>query len=367
MNLLQIMRSISCERKGGKQRLILPVRTWSNGSARGYDFPGEDKDLPKAYDDDIASELTGLPDCENHMYVELIDFAGKDTDVPEDYDDGIASELTGLPDGEVESYSEAGSGNTSDHTDVGCLHDNGSLPKEFYDLSGKASTALILDWDDTLFPSTWMHEVLDQVECSIDEVLETSREVMSNLLPPLAHFLAEATARAHVFVVTLADEAWVKDLTLAVPALADLLFGSSRLKVIYARKYINKQMSEAHDRSRDFWTTVKKAAIARELKEFHSLQNAAHLKNVLSIGDSVFERDGTIAACEEFMSNRGPDDERLVVKTLKLVEKPTAEELTAQLTLVAQWLPFLIYERRSLNSQIGRCAADHWQGNIVEI
>jgi len=299
----------------------------------------------------------------HHTNVEWINNAGKDTHLPEDYDDDIASKLTCLPDCEFESYSDVG----SDHTDVCLLHDNDSRPSEFYGFPQKASTALILDLDDTLFPSTWLHELFGQGEVSIDALHEAKDEAMSNLLPPLAHFLAVATARAHVFVVTLAEEGWVEDLALVMPELPDLLFGSSCLKVIYARKYITESMQEAHGQSQDFWTTVKKAAISRELKEFHTPQKGAHLKNVLSIGDSVFERDGTIAACEEFMSNSGPDDERLLVKTLKLVDKPTAEELTAQLTLVAQWLPFLIYEKQNLNSQIERRAAHHWQRNTFRL
>merc|ERR1719469_1196035 len=57
-------------------------------------------------------------------------------------------------------------------------------------------------------------------------------------------------------------------------------------------------------------------------------------KNVMSIGDSIVERD----AIKELLWNHAEGDLDPCCKTVKLMEEPSAEQLGAELLLLGSWL-----------------------------
>merc|ERR1712151_694912 len=91
-------------------------------------------------------------------------------------------------------------------------------------------------------------------------------------------------------------------------------------------------------------------------------------KNVISIGDSDFERIGTIRATTEYLKqqgivsqdepalpaspsrNRSPTRQaeirghlyRVRTKTFKIVDQPTVDELIVQLEMLPKWLPLMV-------------------------
>lgn len=84
-----------------------------------------------------------------------------------------------------------------------------------------------------------------------------------------------------------------------------------------------------------FWSSVKGKAIARECNKFYSQYEGQSWKNVISIGDSDFERLGTQNAMENYMRETGIDSDGLVdvnghlykvrTKTFKMLDEPTVE------------------------------------------
>eukprot|EP00434_Breviolum_minutum_P004326 symbB.v1.2.003811.t1/scaffold192.1/size616647/22 len=99
-----------------------------------------------------------------------------------------------------------------------------------------------------------------------------------------------------------------------------------------------------------FWSSMKAKAIARECYNFYSQYEGQSWKNVISIGDSDFERIGTMLATKDYMaqireSNTAVVDDHVYkvrTKTLKMIEQPTLDELNTQLGLLRAWLPHMI-------------------------
>lgn len=238
-------------------------------------------------------------------------------------------------------------------------------------------TALVLDWDDTLFPTTWVREdckldyrypLHNQPDLGPGERRDTIQHFLDKHLVRCEAFLMEAAAQANIFIVTLAKRGWV-DTTIKhfMPGLAGAVERCA-LKVIYAQefadpreisRYLGSAASIDPEESASFWTRVKSEAIMKELDEFHHRHDASW-KNVISLGDSDFERYGTISAGQDYMrremeggslTQTGHTTEgvskdghlkRLRVKTVKMLDKPTVLELTAQMVLLLRWLPHIV-------------------------
>jgi hypothetical protein len=82
----------------------------------------------------------------------------------------------------------------------------------------------------------------------------------------------------------------------------------------------------------------KEVAFEQEIGGFYSRYQQQSWKNVISIGDSVFERD----AVKRVVPNRSYTKKRCRVKTLKLFDDPGMEDLIAQVRVVRDVLSSMI-------------------------
>jgi len=119
---------------------------------------------------------------------------------------------------------------------------------------------------------------------------------------------------------------------------------------------------------------AKGRAIARELRQFYSHYEGQTWKNVISIGDSVFERSGTHSAVKSYLEGKGISSKdpngrgeleaangqvfKVRTKTLKLKEGPTIDEVTAQVTALQRWLPQLVRTDASFDLELSYQGAD---------
>lgn len=250
----------------------------------------------------------------------------------------------------------------------------------------KNNTALILDWDDTIFPTTWVRD-----DCGmnwrlpLEEQLEVEgrrRPIIQGLLAKLLEraeiFFREATQLANCFIVTLARRPWV-DISMEnfLPGLRNII-ETHNLKIIYAQEYVSDAMSAEYangdafrpaEEVEQFWIRVKAEAISKELEEVHTKQKASW-KNIISFGDSNFERYGTMAAGKDYMRketeggmviatgstaegiSKDGQVRKLRTKTLKMLSDPTVEEMTAELTLLTRWLPHMVRQDSGFDLEI---------------
>merc|ERR1740130_2474878 len=103
------------------------------------------------------------------------------------------------------------------------------------------------------------------------------------------------------------------------------------------KKFENAQAEVAH------WTGVKASAIEAQCNNCYSQYQGQTWKNVISIGDSDFERNGTRDVVKQWCSANSRTAYQLPrTKTVKLLDDPTCEDLSNQLKLLMSWLPELV-------------------------
>ncbi|CAJ1365109.1 unnamed protein product, partial [Effrenium voratum] len=233
--------------------------------------------------------------------------------------------------------------------------------QEFY--AEKFQTMIVLDWDDTLFPTSYLRDELrlSWLKSWQDQNLapKQKEEVASRLAicqTKVVDLLTQATRAGKVVLVTLARKPWVADSCRNFFPAVGQAIAELEVPIIYAQEGVsidyNKMCSNTE--LERFWSGVKAKAIARECKSFYSQYDGQSWKNVLSIGDSDFERIGTMLATKDYMEQTGietsPSGQAVVddhvykvrTKTLKMVDQPSIEELSTQLGLLRTWLPNMI-------------------------
>eukprot|EP00927_Polykrikos_kofoidii_P048571 TRINITY_DN42831_c0_g1_i1.p1 TRINITY_DN42831_c0_g1~~TRINITY_DN42831_c0_g1_i1.p1 ORF type:complete len:432 (-),score=78.89 TRINITY_DN42831_c0_g1_i1:173-1468(-) len=227
----------------------------------------------------------------------------------------------------------------------------------------KDQTVIVFDWDDTLFPTTCLLDAmkldvevpLDLQVCMTVEMLEEASKSIRECEDQAINILTLARELGHVVVVTLASEGWVSMVCKNFfPRLGEVL-KEHDVPVIYALVGQDEESNMA---------MVKARAMAKAVTEFYSQYRGQTWKNLVSIGDSHFERDGMLTAARAYvdgtsMQSQGVEDlsptmgghwqrevnghlYKVRVKLCKLLSKPDVDEITLQLDLVGRWLDKMV-------------------------
>lgn len=246
-----------------------------------------------------------------------------------------------------------------------CIGANSSLGRRNSQLffASKSQTLLIFDWDDTLFPTTYVRDDLKLVwnkPLKEQDLSSAEKNSIGKKLELCASHAVELLKQADRFgkvvLLTLARAPWVSESCKNFYASVGRLITQLKVPIIYAQEGIqvdySKQNMSSDEEIERFWSSVKGKAIARECNKFYSQYEGQSWKNVISIGDSDFERLGTQNAMENYMRETGIDSDGLVdvnghlykvrTKTFKMLDEPTVEELTVEVDMLKAWLPLMV-------------------------
>jgi len=186
-------------------------------------------------------------------------------------------------------------------------------------------TLILLDWDDTIFPSTW----------AVANGLRMQNGLMTELPPDIRATLESCAASAHeallaalavgtVVVVTNAQKGWVElSAKHFMPTVAELM-ARHGVRVVSARSEYESKAASGAPVDPIVW---KEQAFHNELQNFAAERG---LLNAVSIGDSTCERDALLSKASACRHAR--------IKSIKLPDKPSAAELATTLKLLAQAL-----------------------------
>lgn len=209
-------------------------------------------------------------------------------------------------------------------------------------LDSTDDTVIIFDWDDTLFPTWFVSEVV--VPClppdsNSDSTLPEDSpfaEALTRHALTVRELLSAARGIGRVGIVTLAQRPWVLSSAHRFFPGEDFkqILKDFDIPIIYARECLRRPMiSQAKvEEGVNIFTIAKQAAMLKALKKLYGKRPWT---NVISIGDSIVERD---AITELLWSHDQESDRTPCCKTVKLMEEPSVEQLGAELVLLGMWL-----------------------------
>jgi len=259
------------------------------------------------------------------------------------------------------------------------------------DFAKPEQTVIIFDWDDTLCPSNWIRENRPALSffkpCPADEKYQRP---LRELQKHAEAVLKLALKLGKVIIVTNAMDPWVETscrnfLPQLLPYVADIPViyarsvydlcerskqaggaairttsgsrvagNSGALPGLYSANGQNKlancnarlQMQQQVDAmAPQRW---KELAFEQEITGFYLRYDAQSWKNVISIGDSIFERD----AVRRVVVNRPSAKKKCRTKTAKLLDEPEVDELIAQVKVIHDALGLMVQYDGNLDIEI---------------
>mmetsp|Transcript_20342 Transcript_20342/g.38503 ORF Transcript_20342/g.38503 Transcript_20342/m.38503 type:complete len:381 (+) Transcript_20342:74-1216(+) len=246
-------------------------------------------------------------------------------------------------------------------------------------------TMVILDWDDTLCPTTWIrsdprlqwselapcfsHEpemplrlvVADnQQRAEMDDGSDSTvsplpgairttmsmKEALEQHVQTVVALLKLASELGHVKLVTLAKPAWLESsIANFLPGLVGVLQHFD-VEIVYARDSMPErdQFRAAND-DRDVGQVLKTKAISGVVKRFYnSGRRTRSWKNILSIGDSECEKYAVQdVVFRHSQKDHAGHEKRCRCKAVKMLERPDLLFLTGQLQAIISWLAKIAY------------------------
>lgn len=204
--------------------------------------------------------------------------------------------------------------------------------------AGGVPAVIIFDWDDTLFPTRHVTEVVKALhpkdgplpsESPYYADLKAHAQIVESIL------LSAREVVGRVSIVTLAQRPWVENSAgWYLPGLdLEKLFQELEIEIFYAREHItrphiyNAQLEEGVD----MFVIAKRNAMLKCLRKLYG--PSSRTMHVISVGDSTVEH---LAAKEVLWCC--PQEAGSYCKTIKLMSDPSVQNLTEELQVLTSWL-----------------------------
>jgi hypothetical protein len=177
----------------------------------------------------------------------------------------------------------------------------------------KRETLIILDWDDTLFPTSWvLTNNLDITEPSTRIMFNKKFRELDNIIYNLLYTMNKL---GKVIIITNAMPEWV---TLSSSLLRNTNNIVTDIPIISARKDYNKKGTIKE------W---KKMSFLNELR--NQISNNNKINNIISIGDANYEYNALVNL---FNVQNNYHDRYL--KSVQLMKNPSCIDLEEQLKII---------------------------------
>lgn len=227
----------------------------------------------------------------------------------------------------------------SDHsTSSGDSDGDAQDSDDFQSMSSSAScpqvdTLIIFDWDDTLFPTTWLQR---QGMLSAGVGLGSMQLAQLENIAAFARSTLETAAQiGKVVIITNAERGWVeKSCTKFMPSLVKLL---KTIDIVSART--------AYEQPEQMPADWKRLAFEQEIDFFYEPSHPDQYLNIISLGDSHHEVNAL-----KSVANRVPKSFR---KSIKLLELPSIDQLLQQHEFLLSCLLDVAEHHGDLDVEIG--------------
>lgn len=240
---------------------------------------------------------------------------------------------------------------------------------------------LLLDWDDTLLPSTWMMSkswfrrwVRDEAAGrDVLQMADVDRLKLAELDVIACDFLWAASHSGRVCCVTLARRPWQeRSMRAFMPKLAEL-WKELNVEVHYASEFYVETPSrhgawcqrpceatqlEQVIHELQIRCDQKRRAMKRVLNRFY--RDTDSWCNVVSIGDGPAERFALQELAFHWRQPRNAE-QRFRVKTIQLLEEPDIDHLQVQLQVLQAWIPAVVSLDQDFDTSFGSA-----EGAILE-
>jgi hypothetical protein len=228
------------------------------------------------------------------------------------------------------------------------------------DFALPGQSLIVFDWDDTLCPSHWIRANRPALQffspAPNDPKFQKPLGEVADIVCNILHTAAEL---GQIVIVTNAQVNWVQTSCRNFLPKVGPVIEQYKCGIVYARAKFEVDAASPRRGTQRFEyngnvncpQTWKEDAFRGEITKFYSKYANQSWKNIVSVGDQVCEHD----ACKIVVASRPAETKKRKcrVKTIKLLEDPSIEDLVAQLHVVHSWLRGVVAYDGNLDVDLG--------------
>lgn len=189
------------------------------------------------------------------------------------------------------------------------MHNNGQKTKH--------NTLIVFDWDDTLFPTSWM--VKNGIDLTNKHTQKQYIILFSRLDVALHNLLDKLSHQAQIVIITNAVKKWIELSVIMLPKTQQLI--NNNIPVLSARDLYK------HHYPNDMAEWKKKT-----FKNFSQSYYTNHkFQNIISVGDAEYEFLATINLYDHLAHKNNK-----LLKTVRLFPEPSFDSLMHQLDILSK-------------------------------
>jgi len=213
--------------------------------------------------------------------------------------------------------------------DVNARHDDGDCN---YESHHEADALMIFDWDDTLFPTSWIHKhglLMDGVTVNSEQDAQ-----LKKMAEGARSTLQKALEIGQVVIVTNAEQGWIeRSCKKFTPSLVSLM---KKVDMVSARSTYESYVEAPSE-----W---KRLAFEYEIGQFYQSGCVNRQRNIVSVGDSLHELHALTS-----VTSRMPN---CYAKSVKFLESPSIQQLIDQHEMLAGSLNDVVEHNGHLNVEM---------------
>jgi transcription termination factor NusB len=210
------------------------------------------------------------------------------------------------------------------------------------------NTIIVFDWDDTLFPTTYLNIINYHIDENVKKLLAECELHVINILEYFVNSFY------HIYIVSNAEKSWIfRSVEMYYNRLhSHELF--KKINIISARDtYINIYTNDFYD-SMYMWKYQAMYDIM--LKNINAYNN---IKQIISFGDSEYERKAILSLTTIF-----PD---IYCKNIKFTSLPTCTQIINQSIYIKQIIDFILDHQGTIDLNIEKSIDEYFFDIITTI
>jgi hypothetical protein len=225
---------------------------------------------------------------------------------------------------------------------------------------------IFIDWDDTLFPTTWINN--NSIDCKNKEDINKYKLFFLELDKSISNLLEILTDNNDnaVYIVTNANKKWVELCLLTLPNTSSII--DKDVTILSAKDIYNQKTNSMMD-----WKILTFKDIVNDMyinnvninnaleidglyASIHPSQPSSFIGNVISIGDSNYEYTALLNLYD-YLKNNGfklyntskKKEKEYLLKNIKLVDKPEFDIIINQLYVLKKNINGIIEQKNVID------------------
>jgi len=218
---------------------------------------------------------------------------------------------------------------------------------ESIDIINTKENLIILDWDDTILPSSWLVKNNLSVDNIIFEDFTEDLFIYENCV---IEFFTQLMKNGKIIIITNAEKGWIElSCEKFLPKILPLL---SKIKIVSAKSSYIKISNSPF---------IWKELAFRVQIDVYIKNNPNIVKNIISIGDAAYEREALLKVSKD-IKNLAPTN---YIKSIKFNESPNLFLLIQQLDIVSSNIKNIILEKSSLDLMLIQKPIEEIDSNLI--